>query len=131
MTVPLSSFAADVTNGTSTADVCTLYIVSIDNTAHPGAIADESVVLGSMFLQQTVAFWDYEYFAENKDIVNVDLILALSPTYSWGSYIGTDKIYATEDCYSSSTDDVQMPVTVDQESMTVSIGAEIGFEGVA
>jgi hypothetical protein len=86
VTVPLSTFAVD-----NTAEgKCEMYIVSIANSAHPGAIANDTVVLGSLFLQQFVAMWNYTYEDSNSDIVSVDLTLALSDTYSFGSYIGSD-----------------------------------------
>ena len=78
--VPLASFAVD-NNG-----VCDLYVESYGVSNESGS--SEYVILGSMFMQQVVVF--FEYFLKVGDAFQSQISMTLSNNYALsGSYIGS------------------------------------------
>jgi hypothetical protein len=123
--VPLSSFATDNN------ETCEIYITSyVEPKESETSTISNTVILGSMFLQQFVAHYTYTYPDLEANDVVVDLQLSLSETYAYpGAYIGGSDLFSLTNCEADYSSDVSLPVIIEPETMSLYIDAAVGNQG--
>lgn len=118
--IPLSTFAADNTDGT-----CSLYIQNVNATAdYPNRI-----ILGSMFMSQFTAYFETDYTDSSLPVQTLNL--TVSTTYANpATYVGQKDIYFSSEGLFDYTPTAVIPITVDSD-MNAFVRANLGSQGFA